>query len=71
MAVRDRPLCRSVVLHKDRAGRLGIKITGGCVVAIAVNSTAARKGLLIDHQIIEVLINISIVTNHLLFVYFI
>ena len=42
------------MLHKDKAGRLGFKITGGCVVAIAVNSTAARNGLLIDHQIIEV-----------------
>merc|ERR1711909_110557 len=26
MAVRDRPLCRSLVLHKDSAGRLGIKV---------------------------------------------
>jgi hypothetical protein len=25
VAVKDRPLCRSVVLHKDRAGRLGIQ----------------------------------------------
>ena len=25
LAVKDRPLCRSVVLHKDRAGRLGIQ----------------------------------------------
>ena len=26
IAVRDRPLCRSLVLHKDKAGRLGIKV---------------------------------------------
>ena len=54
MAVRDRPLCRSVVLTKDKAGRLGIKLKHGCVDAVAVNSTAARNGLLTDHQIVEV-----------------
>jgi len=54
MAVRDRPLCRSIKLNKDRAGRLGIRIKQGSVDAIAVNSTAARNGLLTDHQVIEV-----------------
>ena len=54
MAVRDRPLCRSLVLHKDNAGRLGIKVRRGAVAAIAVNSSAARNGLLTDHQVIEV-----------------
>ena len=54
IAVRDRPLCRSLVLHKDKAGRLGIKVKRGAVAAIAVNSSAARNGLLTDHQVIEV-----------------
>ena len=54
MAVRDRPLCRSMALTKDKAGRLGIKLKKGCVEAIAVNSTAARNGLLTDQQIVEV-----------------
>ena len=54
IAVRDRPLCRSLVLHKDKAGRLGIKVKKGAVAAIAVNSSAARNGLLTDHQVIEV-----------------
>lgn len=54
MAVRDRPLCRSVVLHKDRAGRLGFMVKEGAVSAIAINSTAARNGLLTQHQLIEV-----------------
>ena len=54
LAVRDRPLCRSVVLTKDKAGRLGIKLKHGRVEAIAVNSTAARNGLLTDQQIVEV-----------------
>ena len=59
IAVRDRPLCRSVLLHKDAAGRLGIKLRQGCVEAVGVNSTAARNGLLIDHQIIEVIIRVA------------
>jgi len=54
MAVRDRPICRSMVLHKDAAGRLGIKIERGTVAAIAVDSSAAKNGLLIGHHIIEV-----------------
>ena len=29
LAVRDRPLCRSLVLTKDRAGRLGIMVRWG------------------------------------------
>ena len=29
LAVRDRPLCRSLVLTKDRAGRLGIMVRCG------------------------------------------
>merc|ERR1712179_80760 len=54
MAVRDRPICRSMVLHKDSVGRLGIKIERGAVAAIAVDSSAAKNGLLIGHHIIEV-----------------
>ena len=52
--VRDRPLARSLLLHKDRAGRLGVKVRAGAVAAIAVNSSAARNGLLTDQQIVEV-----------------
>ena len=52
--MRDRPLARSLLLHKDRAGRLGVKVRAGAVAAIAVKSSAARNGLLTDHQITEV-----------------
>ena len=44
VGVRDRPLARSLLLHKDRAGRLGVKVKAGRVAAIAVNSSAARQG---------------------------
>ena len=54
LGVRDRPLARSLVLHKDRAGRLGVKVRAGAVAAIAVKSSAARNGLLTDQQITEV-----------------
>ena len=54
LGVRDRPLARSLLLHKDRAGRLGVKVKAGAVAAIAVSSSAARNGLLTDQQIIEV-----------------
>ena len=45
LGVRDRPLARSLLLHKDRAGRLGVKVKAGRVAAIAVNSSAARQGV--------------------------
>ena len=76
LAVRDRPLCRSLVLTKDRAGRLGIMVRwgleinssdihvnesinpppvrDGAVSAIAVASTAARNGVLVGDQLVEV-----------------
>ena len=70
LAVRDRPLCRSLVLTKDRAGRLGIMVRcgleihdeviyphlsrDGAVSAIAVSSTAARNGVLVGDQLVEV-----------------
>eukprot|EP00088_Acartia_fossae_P023501 TRINITY_DN24511_c0_g1_i1.p1 TRINITY_DN24511_c0_g1~~TRINITY_DN24511_c0_g1_i1.p1 ORF type:complete len:211 (+),score=30.90 TRINITY_DN24511_c0_g1_i1:55-687(+) len=54
LAVRDRPLSRSLVLHKNKAGLLGIKISGGKVSGIARNSSAARNGLLLGQYILEV-----------------
>ena len=70
LAGRDRPLCRSLVLTKDRAGRLGIMVRcgleihdeiiyshlarDGAVSAIAVASTAARNGVLVGDQLVEV-----------------
>jgi hypothetical protein len=39
MAVKDRPLCRSVVLHKDRAGRLGIQVHSHSFFFVIENSS--------------------------------
>jgi len=54
MVVRDRPFERAVTLHKDSAGLVGFDIRDGKIVTIAVNSSAARNGLLIDHNLLEV-----------------
>jgi len=54
MAVRDRPFERAVTLHKDSAGLVGFEIRDGKIVTIAVNSSAARNGLLIGHNLLEV-----------------
>ena len=52
LGVRDRPLARSLLLHKDRAGRLGVKVKAGRVAAIAVNSSAARQGVTVLRSVI-------------------
>jgi len=54
MVVRDRPFERAVTLHKDSAGLVGFEIRDGKIVKIAVNSSSARNGLLIDHNLLEV-----------------
>ena len=51
LGVRDRPLARSLSLHKDRAGRLGVKVKAGRVAAIAVNSSAARQGVTVVRSV--------------------
>lgn len=54
MIVRDRPFERTVTLHKDNGGIAGFQFKKGKIDAIVVNSSAARNGLLTDHQILEV-----------------
>ncbi|TRY61707.1 hypothetical protein TCAL_14971 [Tigriopus californicus] len=54
LAVRDRPFERTLTLHKDSTGHLGFQFKDGKITAIAVNSSAARNGLLIDHNLLEV-----------------
>lgn len=54
LAVRDRPFERTLTLHKDSAGQLGFQYKDGKITAIAVNSSAARNGLLIEHNLLEV-----------------
>ncbi len=41
-------------MHKDSAGQLGFQFKEGKITAIAVNSSSARNGLLIEHNLLEV-----------------
>ena len=41
-------------IFQDSAGLVGFEIRNGKIVTIAVNSSAARNGLLIDHNLLEV-----------------
>ncbi|XP_076829727.1 syntenin-1 [Brachyhypopomus gauderio] len=54
LAVRDRPLERTITLHKDMNGQLGFIFKKGRISSIVKDSSAARNGLLTDHQICEV-----------------
>merc|ERR1712165_3892 len=54
LAVRDRPFERTLTLHKDSTGHIGFQFKEGKIVSIAVDSSAARNGLLIDHNLLEV-----------------
>jgi len=52
--VRDRPFERAITLHKDSKGRVGFQFNNGKITSIVKDSTAAKNGLLIDHQILEI-----------------
>jgi len=54
VCVRDRPFERSVTLHKDSHGTLGFQLKDGRVHNIVRDGSAARNGLLTDHQLLEV-----------------
>lgn len=53
LAVRDRPFERTLTLHKDSTGHIGFQFKEGKITAIVVNSSAARNGLLIEHNLLE------------------
>lgn len=52
--VRDRPFERTITLHKDSVGHMGFIYKHGKITKIVVDSSAARNGLTIDHQLLEV-----------------
>jgi len=54
LVVRDRPFERSVTLHKDSVGHIGFIIKNGQITSLVKDSSAARNGLLIDHNVLEV-----------------
>ncbi|CAH0701886.1 unnamed protein product [Spodoptera exigua] len=54
MAVRDRPFERTITLHKDSLGHVGFQFKDGRIVGLVKDSSAARNGLLTDHQLLEI-----------------
>ncbi|XP_046813845.1 syntenin-1-like [Vespa crabro] len=54
VVVRDRPFERAVTMHKDSSGCIGFQFKNGKIIALVKDSSAARNGLLIDHQILEI-----------------
>jgi syntenin-1 len=43
-----------LTLHKDSTGHIGFQFKEGKITAIVVDSSAARNGLLIEHNLLEV-----------------
>lgn len=54
VVVRDRPFERTVTMHKDSVGYIGFQFKNGKIIALVKDSSAARNGLLTDHQILEI-----------------
>ncbi|GAB1601152.1 syntenin-1-like [Argonauta hians] len=54
MAVRDRPFERTVTMQKDSSGYVGFVYKDGKIKSLVKDSSAARNGLLTEHQLIEV-----------------
>ncbi|XP_063926411.1 syntenin-1-like [Zophobas morio] len=54
VAVRDRPFERTITLHKDSVGCIGFQFKNGKIVTIVKDSSAARNGVLTEHQLLEV-----------------
>lgn len=53
-AIRDRPFERTITLQKDSSGHVGFIFKDGKIKSIVKDSSAARNGLLIEHNILEV-----------------
>lgn len=54
MAVRDRPFERTITMQKDSNGFIGFIFKNGRIKSLVKDSSAARNGLLTDHQLIEI-----------------
>ncbi|XP_054155778.1 syntenin-1-like [Oppia nitens] len=54
LVVRDRPFERVITLHKDSAGHCGFTFKNGRINAIVKDSSAARNGLLTEHNFLEI-----------------
>jgi len=54
LAVRDRPFERAITMQKDSVGHVGFIYKNGKINSIVKDSSAARNGLLIEHNLLEV-----------------
>ncbi|XP_051879714.1 syntenin-1-like [Pristis pectinata] len=54
LIVRDRPFERTITMHKDSTGHVGFIFKNGKITSIVKDSSAARNGLLTEHNICEV-----------------
>jgi len=54
IAVRDRPFERTITLQKNSMNQVGFIFKDGKITSIVKDSSAARNGLLIDHQLCEI-----------------
>ncbi|XP_055142324.1 syntenin-1 isoform X7 [Symphalangus syndactylus] len=54
MTVRDRPFERTITMHKDSTGHVGFIFKNGKITSIVKDSSAARNGLLTEHNICEI-----------------
>lgn len=54
MIIRDRPFERIITMHKDSTGHVGFIFKNGKITSIVKDSSAARNGLLTEHNICEI-----------------
>lgn len=54
MSYISRPFERTITLHKDSLGHVGFHFKDGRIVGLVKDSSAARNGLLTDHQLLEI-----------------
>lgn len=54
MIIRDRPFERTITMHKDSTGHVGFIFKNGRITSIVKDSSAARNGLLTEHNICEI-----------------
>lgn len=54
VVVRDRPFERTLTLHKDSVGHIGFQLKNGKIVSLIKDSSAARNGLLTEHNLLEI-----------------
>ncbi|KAJ8370757.1 hypothetical protein SKAU_G00107850 [Synaphobranchus kaupii] len=54
LIVRDRPFQRTITMHKDSSGHVGFIFKSGRITSLVKDGSAARNGLLTDHNICEI-----------------